>query len=88
MFERMEENRGPKKKEKGFHLQEGHTQHNRRDTGWPFSAISMGGQENRSAWGAHSLSDLLLSLLNSGSAGAVCSGKGSGEHRMPRASHK
>lgn len=68
MFERMEENKGPKKKEKGFHLQEGHTEHNQRDTGWPFSATSMGGRENRSAWDTHSLSDLLLSLLNSGSA--------------------
>lgn len=38
--------------------------------------------------GTQSLTDLLSSPLNSQSAGAVCSGKGSGENRMPQATHK
>lgn len=87
MSERKEEDKGPGTKEKGFNSQEG----SRRLSGWLWISLSL----QRAGWsgkqereGTQSLTDLLLSPLNLQSAGALCSGKGSGENRMPQATHK
>lgn len=87
MSKRKEEDKGPGTKEKRFNPQEG----SRRLSGWLWISLS----PQRAGWsgkqeqeGPQSLTDLPLSPLNSQSAGAVCAGKGSGENRMPQATHK
>lgn len=87
MSERKEEDKGPRTKGKGFNLQEGSP----RLSGWLWISLSL----QRAGWSGeagtggytkpHRFTVVPIKLPV---CRAVCSGKGSGENRMPQATHK